>query len=105
MSATADPQLAAAATEIAVRAEPELEQLVAISSPSGDIEGAEQALALCATLLPDGARVERPACSTPGCAPDLIGRVSGTGTRRLMLLGHVDTVIAHADHQPLRSDG
>jgi glutamate carboxypeptidase len=105
VSTTADPQLAAEAAEIAARAEAELEQLVAISSPSGDIKGAEQALALCTTLLPDGARAERPACSTPGCAPDLIGRVSGTGSRRLMLLGHVDTVIAHADHQPLRPDG
>jgi glutamate carboxypeptidase len=105
VSTTADPQLAAEAAGIAVRGEAELEQLVAISSPSGDVEGAERALALCATLLPDGARVERPDCSTPGCAPDLIGRISGTGSGRLLLLGHVDTVFAHADHQPLRSDG
>ncbi len=105
MSTIADPELAAEAAEIAARAEAELEQLVAISSPSGDIEGAEKALALCMTLLPDRARVERPACSTPGCAPDLIARVSGTGTRRLLLLGHVDTVIAHADYQPPRFDG
>ncbi|MGH2867933.1 MAG: M20/M25/M40 family metallo-hydrolase [Solirubrobacteraceae bacterium] len=105
MSTTADPELAADAAEIAARAEAELEQLVAISSPSGDVEGAEQALAVCAKLLPDQARTERPDCSTPGCAPDLIGRVRGTGRRRLMLLGHVDTVIAHADHQPLRPEG
>jgi glutamate carboxypeptidase len=105
VSTTADPQLAAEAAEIAARAESELEQLVAISSPSGDIEGAEQALALCATLLPEGARTERPTCSTEGCASDLVGRLTGTGRRRLMLLGHVDTVIAHADHQPLHSDG
>ena len=105
MSTATDPQLAAEAAEIAARAESELEQLVAISSPSGDVPGAERALALCAALLPEGARTERPACSTPGCAPDLVGRLQGTGTRRLMLLGHVDTVIAHADHQPLRRDG
>jgi glutamate carboxypeptidase len=105
VSTTADPQLAAEAAEIAARAESELEQLVAISSPSGDIEGAEQALALCATLLPEGARTERPTCSTEGCASDLVGRLTGTGRRRLMLLGHVDTVIAHADHQPLHPDG
>jgi glutamate carboxypeptidase len=105
MSRTTDPELVAEAAEIAARAESELEQLVAISSPSGDVEGAERALRLCAQLLPEGARTERPACSTPRSAPDLIGLVSGTGSRRLMLLGHVDTVIAHADHQPVRREG
>ena len=105
MSTTTDPELVAEAAEIAVRAESELEQLVAISSPSGDVEGAERALRLCAQLLPEGARTERPACSTARSAPDLIGLVSGTGSRRLMLLGHVDTVIAHADHQPVRREG
>ena len=29
----------------------------------------------------------------------------GTGTRRILLLGHVDTVIAHDHHKPLRRDG
>ena len=36
---------------------------------------------------------------------DLVARVTGTGTRRVMLLGHVDTVIGHTAHQPLRADG
>lgn len=105
MSATADPEIAVESAEIATRAEIELEQLVGISSPSGDVAGAEQALALCASLLPDGAMIERPECSTPGSAPDLIGRVRGSGTKRLMLLGHVDTVVGHDAHQPLRLDG
>ncbi len=104
MSVT-DAEVAALADEIARRAEPELEQLVAISSPSGDVDGAEQALELCASLLPDGAAVQRPPCSTPGSAPDLIGTVTGSGTRRVMLLGHVDTVIGHDAHRPLRRDG
>ena len=104
MSVT-DAEIAAQADEIARRAEPELEQLVAISSPSGDVEGAEQALELCASLLPDGAAVQRPPCSTPGSAPDLIGTVTGSGSRRVMLLGHVDTVIGHDAHRPLRRDG
>ncbi len=34
-----------------------------------------------------------------------IGRVQGVGTQRLMLLGHVDTVVGHDAHQPLRRDG
>jgi glutamate carboxypeptidase len=94
-----------AAAEIAQRAERELEALVGVSSPSGDVEGAEQALAICASLLPRGARVERPRCSTAGSAPDLLATIPGSGSRRIMLLGHVDTVIGHAEHQPLRREG
>ncbi|MFZ0043847.1 MAG: M20/M25/M40 family metallo-hydrolase [Solirubrobacteraceae bacterium] len=105
MSAVADPRIAADAGAIAARAQDELAQLVGISSPSGDVPGAEQALEFCATLLPEGAAIERPACSTVGCAPDLIARVTGTGERRVLLLGHVDTVIGHAAHQALRVDG
>jgi glutamate carboxypeptidase len=93
------------APEIAARAEAELEALVAVSSPSGDVAGAEEAIALCRELLPAGARSERVPCSTPGCAPDLVARCSGTGRRRLLLLGHVDTVVAHEDHIPVRRDG
>jgi glutamate carboxypeptidase len=100
-----DPTIASEAADIAARAESELAQLVDISSPSGDVPGAEAALALCASLLPDGARVERVDCSTAGSAPDLIGTVTGTGARRMLLLGHVDTVIGHDAHQPLRDEG
>jgi glutamate carboxypeptidase len=105
VTVVADPWIAVAAGEIAARAELELEQLVAISSPSGDVDGAERALALCARLLPPGAETERPSCSTPGSAPDLLARISGTGKRRVLLLGHVDTVIGHDAHQPLRREG
>jgi glutamate carboxypeptidase len=105
MSAVADPQIAADAGEIAARAEHELEQLVAISSPSGDVEGAERALAVCARLLPEGAVVQRPSCSTAGSAPDLLATISGSGERRVLLLGHVDTVIGHDAHQPQRREG
>jgi glutamate carboxypeptidase len=104
MSTVSDPVIAAEAAEIAARATDELTWLVDISSPSGDVEGAERALELCVRLLPPGARVQRPACSTPGSAPDLIGTVAGSGTGRIMLLGHVDTVIGHDAHQPLRRE-
>jgi glutamate carboxypeptidase len=93
------------ASEIAARAEHELEVLVAVSSPSGDIAGAEQALAVCAELLPSGVSIERPPCSTPGFAPDLLARLPGAGERRLLLVGHVDTVIGHEAHALLRRDG
>jgi glutamate carboxypeptidase len=94
-----------AAAEIARRAERELEALVGVSSPSGDVAGAEAALAICASLLPAGARVARLPCSTPGSAPDLLATIPGRGRRRIMLLGHVDTVIGHREHQPLRREG
>jgi glutamate carboxypeptidase len=99
-----DPWVAEQAERLAVRAERELEALVGVSSPSGDVAGAEECAAVCAALLPDGAGVERPECSSPGHAPDLIARVTGTGTGRILLLGHLDTVVAHAEHQPLRRE-
>jgi glutamate carboxypeptidase len=93
------------AHEIAQRAVRELEALVAVSSPSGDVHGAEECAAVCAALLPPDAEIERPACSSPGHAPDLLARLRGGGSRRILLLGHVDTVVAHAHHRPLKRDG
>ena len=99
------PWIQREADAIARRAERELEALVAVSSPSGDVHGAEECAAICAALLPDAASVERVPCSSPGHAPDLLATLRGTGTRRILLLGHVDTVIAHAHHKPLTRDG
>jgi glutamate carboxypeptidase len=100
-----DEFVAASAAEIAARAHRELEALVGVSSPSGDVDGAEEALAVCAALLPPQAEIERVPCSTPRSAPDLIARIAGQGTGTLLLLGHVDTVIGHSSHTPLRHDG
>jgi glutamate carboxypeptidase len=102
---TASPWIPPAAQRIARLAERELEALVGVSSPSGDRAGAEEALAVCAALLPGEAEIERPPCSSPDHAPDLIARVSGGGARRLLLLGHVDTVVAHGEHRPLTRRG
>src|SRR5919206_1442624 len=96
-----DPWVQSAAADIARRAERELEALVAVSSPSGDIHGAQECAALCAALAPEGARLERPPCSSPGHAPDFLATLTGTGRGRVLLLGHVDTVVPHADHRPL----
>ena len=90
---------------IARRAVRELEALVAVSSPSGDVHGAEECAAVCAALLPAEAEVERPPCSSPDHAPDLLATLRGGGTRRILLLGHVDTVVGHAHHKPLRREG
>jgi glutamate carboxypeptidase len=93
------------AARIARRAERELEALVAVSSPSGDVHGADEAVALCAALLPDDAEAERLPCSTEGYAADLLASVSGSGRGRVLLLGHVDTVVGHDAHRPLERDG
>jgi glutamate carboxypeptidase len=93
------------AAEIARRAPRELEALVAVSSPSGDVHGADECAALCAALAPDEATIERVPCSSPGHAEDLVIRLKGTGTRRALLVGHNDTVVAHAEHKPLTRAG
>jgi glutamate carboxypeptidase len=100
-----EPWIAAAAERIAQRATADLERFVAVSSPSGDVEGAEAAFAVARSLAPEAARVERAPCSSAGHADDLILTLQGSGSARIVLLGHVDTVIAHADHQPLRREG
>ncbi|MFZ0381254.1 MAG: M20/M25/M40 family metallo-hydrolase, partial [Solirubrobacteraceae bacterium] len=100
-----DPFVADSAAEIASRSERELEALVAVSSPSGDVDGAEEAIALCAAFLPPQAVVDRIPSSTSGGAPDMLARIKGRGAGRLLLLGHVDTVIGHSSHAPLRRDG
>src|SRR4051794_19450430 len=93
--------IADSAAEIAARAERELEALVGVSSPSGDAPGAEEVFAIVQALLPARAAVERVPCSSPDHAPDLIARLAGDGQGKLLLLGHVDTVIGHREHRPV----
>src|SRR5918998_3192067 len=100
-----DAWIAAEAERIAAAAPEQLERLVGVSSPSGDLAGAEAAIAVVRTLLPEGAEVERVPCSTPGHADDFIARVRGDGERRVVLLGHLDTVVPHHDHRPLIDQG
>jgi glutamate carboxypeptidase len=61
--------------------------------------------AVVSALLPAGVAIERPECSSPGHAPDLLATSTGTGSRRLLLLGHLDTVIPHEEHRPLEDHG
>ena len=91
----------AEAAEIAVRAERELEALVGVSSPSGDVAAADEAVAVASALLPAEAAIERIACSSPGYADDMVARVHGSGAARILLVGHLDTVISHAEHRPM----
>jgi len=101
-----DVWIAEHAAAIDARFERELEALVGVSSPSGDVRGAEESAAVCAALAPDAALTERLECSSPGHARDLLLRLPGRDPqgRRLLLLGHLDTVIPHAEHAPLRRE-
>src|SRR3954451_19895310 len=100
-----DPWIEQAAAEIARRAPRELEALVAVSSPSGDVHGANECASLCAALAPDEAEIERVPCSSPDHAEDFLASVRGSGTRKVLLLGHTDTVVAHAEHRELHRAG
>jgi glutamate carboxypeptidase len=96
-----DEWVSAEASHIAARFERDLAVLVAVSSPSGDAEAFEECAAVAIALAPEEATVERPECSSPAHARDLLLRVSGTGRARVLLLGHLDTVHAHASHRAL----
>ena len=98
-----DPWIAAAAQEIDARFERDLAALVAVSSPSGDARAADEAVAVACLALPDRAAVRRVPCSSPDHAADLLAGLTGTGSGRLLLLGHLDTVVAHGDHRPLEA--
>jgi glutamate carboxypeptidase len=93
------------AAEIARHAERELEALAGVSSPSGDVPGAEEAVALCVAFAPPEAVVERVPCSTPKHADDLVLRLDGSGEARLLLLGHLDTVVSNDSHRPIEREG
>jgi glutamate carboxypeptidase len=90
---------------IAARFERDLAALVAVSSPSGDVAGFEECAAVAVALAPEEASVERPPCSSPEHAPDLLLRLDGGGRARILLLGHLDTVHAHDSHRPLERIG
>jgi len=74
---------------------------VGVSSPSGDVPGAEEAVALAAAFAPAEAAVERVPCSSAGYADDLLLRLTGTGSARLLLIGHLDTVVSNEAHRPI----
>ena len=96
--------IATHAAEMAAAAEREAEALVAVSSPSGDAPAAERAIAVASALAPGGARIERLACSTAEYAPDLLISIDGPGRIKILLVGHLDTVVSHdAFFAPRRS--
>src|SRR5215218_10959977 len=100
-----NPWVRAEAGRIVARFERDLAALVAVSSPSGDAVGFEECAAIAIALAPEEAVVERPPCSSPDHAPDLLLRLEGTGPTRLLLVGHLDTVHAHDRHRPIEGIG
>jgi glutamate carboxypeptidase len=102
-----DPWVAEHAAHLVARFERDIAALVAVSSPSGDVDGFEECAAVATALAPEEATVERPPCSSPGHAPDLLLRLGGTRNdgARVLLLGHLDTVHHHDRHRPLSRDG
>ncbi|MEV4419573.1 M20/M25/M40 family metallo-hydrolase [Patulibacter sp. NPDC049589] len=97
--------LLGAADTVAADAAALVGPLCAVSSPSGDHTGLEACVELVVAALPADAEVERLPCSTTGSAPDLLARIRGSGTARIVLLGHLDTVIPHDRHRPVEVDG
>lgn len=101
-SSSAAPTLRETAEAVAADAFALLEPLVNTSSVSGDVHGFERCAEMVEAVLPHGARSQRIPCSTVSCAPDLLAELSGTGTGRILLLGHLDTVVPADRHRPLR---
>ena len=93
------------AAEIGERALRETVELVSISSPSGDEAAGERCAEAAIAMLPAEAESERLPCSSPGHAPDLLARLRGSGRARIVLVGHLDTVVAHERHRPAVLDG
>jgi glutamate carboxypeptidase len=100
-----DAWVESCAKEIEGHAERELEALVGVSTPSGDVPGAEEAVALCVAFAPAEATPERIPCSTPDHAEDLLLHLAGTGERKILLLGHLDTVVSNDSHRPVERAG
>lgn len=78
--------------------------LVDISSPFGDRDGARRCVDAAIAAVPH-AHVTRLPSSTDRLEDDLLLSIEGAGEGRVLLLGHLDTVIPHAEHRPHHHDG
>lgn len=84
-----------------------LRRLTAMDSGTGQIEGIEQVAAILeAELKSLGASVERHA-APPSIGPVLVGRLTGKGRGRVMMMAHMDTVYpaGTAQKRPFRVEG
>ncbi len=106
--AAPDAQMLAAAAAAQPAVVETLREMVSIETGSADLEG----LAKLAAVLDDrlkalGFKTERRK-ATPGAGADIvIATLAGTGSRKIMLQGHMDTVYERGilQSQPYRQDG
>ena len=94
-----------------------LQQLVSIESGSGDVEGVARIGRLIADrlrmlggnveLVPPAADMVRFKNTPPQLGDTVVGRFRGTGTKKILLLAHMDTVYQKGmlAQQPFRIDG
>jgi len=70
-----------------------LKQIVNIDSGSGDVAGGEQVLQVLAPRLQaSGARLEYHPAESRGLPPNLVAVYHGSGTARILIIAHIDTV-------------
>ena len=108
LHAQRDDGLATAAEDQADPALETVKELAAIESGSGDAEGlARMAARLEDRLLSLGFDVRRVASEHDVHADTLIAVKTGTGTQRVMLMAHMDTVFERGalDTMPIRLEG
>lgn len=78
--------------------------LVDISSPYGEAVGAARAVDASVAAVPSAGVLRLPS-SSPGLEDDLLLTLRGTGTAKVVLVGHLDTVIPTAEHRPATEVG
>ena len=106
--AAPDEKLRAAAEQAQPAVIDTLREMVMIESGSSDVAGlASMAELTEARLKALGAKTERRKTTRGAGADMVIGTFEGTGTRKLMLIAHMDTVYEHGilATQPYRVDG
>ena len=108
LARAADTQLLNAATKAQPAVVETLESMVSIESGSGDVAG----LARMATFVDErltalGFKTERRKSPVGAHADIVIGTMAGSGTRKIMLQGHMDTVYREGvlKEQPIHLDG
>lgn len=106
--ATADEKLRAAAERAQPAVIESLHDMVLIESGSSDVEGLKKMADYTeARLKALGAKTERRKTTKGAGADVVIGTFEGTGSKKLMLIAHMDTVYEHGilDSQPYKVDG
>ncbi|MGY3693205.1 glutamate carboxypeptidase [Bradyrhizobium sp. USDA 3240] len=106
--AAADEKLRAAAEQAQPAVIESLHDMVLIESGSSDVEGLKKMADYTeARLKALGAKTERRKTTKGAGADMVIGTFEGTGSRKLMLIAHMDTVYEHGilDTQPYKVDG